>query len=156
MPKFRRDVQPLLERSIDSLTLGIELFNRPTDTARAHAVPMLLHHAFELVLKAAILQRGRRIHDKASRYTFGFDKCLAVAEEELRLITKDERATLSILDAHRDTAAHFYAEISERRALRARPVVGDPLRPPADDGVQGVARRPHGYPGAADFSTSAA
>ncbi len=113
MPKFRRDVQPMLERSIDSLTLGVELFNRPTDTARAHAVPILLHHAFELMLKAAILQRGRRIHDKASRYTFGFDNCLAVAEEELRLITKDERATLSILDAHRDTAAHFYAEISE-------------------------------------------
>ncbi|MCP3164549.1 hypothetical protein [Myxococcus qinghaiensis] len=41
MPKFRCDVQPLLERSIDSLTLGIELFNRPTDTARAHGVPML-------------------------------------------------------------------------------------------------------------------
>jgi hypothetical protein len=41
MPKFRRDVQPLLERSIDSLTLGLELFNRPTDTARAHAVPNL-------------------------------------------------------------------------------------------------------------------
>lgn len=50
MPKFRRDVQPLLDRSIDSLTLGIDLFNRPTDTARAHAVPMLLHHAFEFVL----------------------------------------------------------------------------------------------------------
>jgi len=60
MPKLRRDVQPLLERSIDSLTWGIELFNRPTDTARWHAVPMLLHHAFERVLKAAILQRQGR------------------------------------------------------------------------------------------------
>ncbi|MBZ4332702.1 hypothetical protein NR800_34130 [Corallococcus interemptor] len=105
MPKFRRDVQPLLEGSIDSLTLGIALFSRPTYTARAHAVPMLLHNAFKFVLKAAILQRGRRIHDKAARNTFGLDKCLAVAEEELKLITKDERATLSILDAHRDTAA---------------------------------------------------
>jgi hypothetical protein len=58
MPKFRRDVQPLLERAIDSLTLGIEIFNRPAETARGHSVPMLLHHAFELLLKAAILQVG--------------------------------------------------------------------------------------------------
>lgn len=113
MPKFRRDVQPLLERAIDSLTLGIELFNRPAETGRSHAVPMLLHHAFELLLKGALLQHERAIHDKTSRYTYGFDRCLAIAEEELTLISKDERATLSILDAHRDTAAHFYAEISE-------------------------------------------
>lgn len=113
MPKFRRDVQPLLDRAIDSLTLAIEIFNRPAETGRTHAVPMLLHHAFELGLKAAILQRGRPIHDKTSRYTFGFDKCLAVAEEELNLLSKDERATLSILDAHRDTAVHHYADMSE-------------------------------------------
>lgn len=113
MPKFRRDVQPLLDRAIDSVSLGIELFNRPAETGRTHAVPLLLHHAFELGLKAAILQSGRAIHDKDSRYTFGFDKCLAIAEEELKLLSKNERATLSILDAHRDTAAHYYAEMSE-------------------------------------------
>lgn len=113
MPKFRRDVQPLLERAMDSLTLGIELFNRPAETGRAHAVPILLHHAFEMLLKGTILQQGRPIHDKTSRYTHGFDRCLAIVEEDLKLISKDERATLSILDAHRDTAAHFYAEISE-------------------------------------------
>lgn len=113
MPRLRRDVQPLLGRAIASLTLGIELFNRPTETGRSHAVPMLLHHAFEMLLKSAILQSARAIHDKTSRYTFGFDRCLAIAEEELKLISADERATLSILDAHRDTAAHFYAAISE-------------------------------------------
>jgi hypothetical protein len=103
----------LLERAIDSLTLGIELFNRPAETARGHAVPMLLHHAFEMLLKAVILQSGRPIHDKSSRYTLGFDRCLGIAEEELKLISRDERATLSILDAHRDTGTHFYAEVSE-------------------------------------------
>lgn len=113
MPKFRRDVQPLLERAIDSLTLGIEIFNRPAETGRTHAVPMLLHHSFELGLKAAILQRGRAVHDKTSRYTYGFDRSLALAEEELKLLSKDERATLSILDAHRDIATHYYAEMSE-------------------------------------------
>lgn len=31
-----------LNSSVESLTLAIELFNRPSPTARDHAVPMLL------------------------------------------------------------------------------------------------------------------
>lgn len=113
MPKYRTDVQPLLSRSIHSLTLGIELFNRPSEIARTQATLMLLHHAFELFLKAAILQSGRPVHDKTTRYSFGFDKCLSVSHEDLRILSKDERASLSILDAQRDLATHYYAETSE-------------------------------------------
>jgi hypothetical protein len=113
MPRYRRDVEPLLVRSIDSLMLAVELFNRPSDMARKHAVSILLHHAFEMVLKAAILQSNRTIHDKTTKFTIGFDRCLAIAEQELKVLSPDERSTLSILDAHRDTAAHFYAEMSE-------------------------------------------
>jgi hypothetical protein len=112
MAKLRRDVKPLLSRAIESLTLAIEVFNRPSETGRGHAVPILLHHAFEMLLKAAILQSGRSIHDKEARFTISFDRCLAEAED-LGLLNSDGRAALSILDAHRDSATHFYAEVSE-------------------------------------------
>jgi hypothetical protein len=46
-----------MKRGIGSMTLAIELFNRPSEVARQHAVVILLHHAFELLLKAAILQK---------------------------------------------------------------------------------------------------
>ena len=66
-----------------------------------------------MLLKASIHQRTANTHDREKRYTYGFDKCLTVAMQELSLLTQDERATLSILDAQRDQAAHYYVEVSE-------------------------------------------
>lgn len=112
MPKLKKNVAPLLARAEESLTLAIELFNRPAETARFHGVLMLLQHSFEMLLKASILQKTGTIHDREKRYTFGFDRCLT-AGQDLGLLTNDERATLSILDAQRDQAAHYYIEMSE-------------------------------------------
>ena len=100
-------------RAIDSLVLGIELFNRPHDRGRPEAVLILLHHAFEMLLKAIIKDRTGAIHLKEGTHTYGFDKCLDIAQHEIGLLSSDERITLSILDAHRDVAVHYYQELSE-------------------------------------------
>lgn len=113
MPRLKKNVAPMIERAIDSLTLSIELFNRPTETGRHHSVLIMLQHAFEMLLKATILQRTGSIHAKGEKYTYGFDKCLTVMSRDLKILKEDERATLSILDAQRDQAAHYYIEISE-------------------------------------------
>lgn len=76
MPKLKKNVSPLLDKSIESLTLAIEIFNRPTEIARAHGVLILMQHAFEMLLKACILQQTGSIHDREQRYTYGFDRCL--------------------------------------------------------------------------------
>ena len=113
MPKTKRDVAELKKRAINSLVLGIELFNRPHDQGRAEGVLILLHHAFEMLLKAIIKDKTGTVHAKGEKYSFGFDKCLEVAQNEIKVISVDERATLSILDAHRDTAVHYYQDVSE-------------------------------------------
>lgn len=113
MPTLKKNVGPMLQNSIESLTLAVELFNRPAELARTHSVLMLLQHAFEMLLKAAILQKTGSIHEREQRYTYGFDRCLAVAEQQLNVISPDDRATLSILDAQRDQAAHYYVNMSE-------------------------------------------
>ena len=113
MPRLKRDVGPLLQKAIDSLTLAVELFNRPSEVGRVHGVLILLQHSFEMLLKAVILQRTGQVHDSSQKYSYGFDRCLIIATEELKVLTKDERATLSILDAQRDQAAHYYSEVSE-------------------------------------------
>lgn len=113
MPALKKNVAPMLHNSIESLTLAIELFNRPTEVARTHSVLMMLQHAFEMLLKAAILQRTGSIHEREQRYTYGFDRCLIMAEQQLKIISSDGRSTLSILDAQRDQAAHFYVNMSE-------------------------------------------
>ncbi len=113
MPKLKRNVAPLMGRGVGSITLAIELFNRPSDVGRQHAVVILLHHAFEMLLKAAILQSTGTINREGDPYTYGFARCLTIATEELDLLDNDERATLTILDNQRDVATHYYAEVSE-------------------------------------------
>jgi len=113
MPRTKRDVAELKKRAINSLVLAIELFNRPHDDGRAESVLILLHHAFEMLLKAIIKDKTGSVHAKGEKYSYGFDKCLEVAQNEIKSISADERATLSILDAHRDTAVHYYQEVSE-------------------------------------------
>lgn len=113
MPRTKRDVAELKKRAVNSLVLGIELFNRPHERGRAEAVLILLHHAFEMLLKATIKDQTGTVHAKGGQYTYGFDKCLEVAQNQIKLISADERATLSILDAHRDIAVHYYLLMSE-------------------------------------------
>lgn len=113
MPKTKRDVAELKGRAINSLVLGIELFNRPHDKGRAEGVIIFLHHSFEMLLKAAIKDRTGTVHAKGEKYSYGFDKCLQVARNEIMLISSDESNTLSILDALRDISIHYYQDISE-------------------------------------------
>ena len=113
MPKAKRDVAELKKRAINSLVLGIELFNRPHNQGRAEGVLIFLHHAFEMLLKAIIKDKTGIVHAKGEKYSYGFDKCLEVAQNKIKVISDDERATLSILDAYRDTAIHYYQDVSE-------------------------------------------
>ena len=113
MPRVKREVAELRARAINSLVLGIELFNRPHEGGRAEAVLILLHHAFEMLLKAVIKDRTGVVHAEGDKYTYGFDKCLEVMQNELSTISADERITLSMLDALRDTTVHYFQEMSE-------------------------------------------
>lgn len=113
MHQAKRDVAELKRRAFNSLVLGIELFNRPHDQGRAESVLILLHHAFEMLLKAIIIDRTGTVHAKEEKFSYGFDKCLEVTQNEIKVISVDERTTLSILDALRDTAIHYYQEVSE-------------------------------------------
>ena len=111
--EIKREVAELRTRAIDSLVLGIELFNRPHERGRAEAVLILLHHAFEMLLKAIIKDRTGTVHAEGDKYTYGFDKCLDVMQNPLRMISADERMALSILDGLRDTSVHYFQVMSE-------------------------------------------
>jgi HEPN domain-containing protein len=63
MVRLRRDTRRFKRRAINSLLLAIEMFNRPHEAGRTEAVLMLLQHAFEMCLKAAIYEKRRAISD---------------------------------------------------------------------------------------------
>lgn len=106
-------MKELKNRAINSLILAIELFNRPHEGARAEATLILFHHAFEMLLKAIILNKTGLIHAKDEKFSYGFDKCLAIAENDLHIISKTDKITLSILDTNRDIVTHYFQIISE-------------------------------------------
>lgn len=60
---MKREAKLLVERAVNSLVLGIEIFNRPSNRGRTEAVLIHLDHAFEMLLKAAIVHRGGRIRE---------------------------------------------------------------------------------------------
>lgn len=114
MARLKRDVVELKNRALNSLVLGVELFNRPHDQGRSEGTLIFLHHAFELLLKAVIRDRTGTVHAKGGKHTHSFSKCLEVAQNEIGVISVDERRTLAILDASRDIAVHYYQEVSEQ------------------------------------------
>ena len=73
---MKKEVKILRKKAVESLVLSIEHFNRPSDTGRVHAVLMLMDHAFEMLFKAIILDRGGRIREPRSQQTIGFDACV--------------------------------------------------------------------------------
>jgi len=75
----KRECKLLFGKAVDSLVLSIEHFNRPWDRGRVDAVLILLDHAFEMLLKAAILHRGGAIRKPREKQTIGFDECLRKA-----------------------------------------------------------------------------
>lgn len=111
---MKKEVKLLLERSINSLILSIEHFNRPWDRGRIETVLILLDHSFEILLKASILHDGGKIREKGHSETFGFDKCVRTAISR-KIITKEQALTLQTINSLRDAAQHYILELSENQ-----------------------------------------
>lgn len=113
---LRPDVQALLEQGIDSLVLGIEHFNRPSEIGRQASVLMMLDHACEMLLKAALLQRGSDIRNPKTGYAHSFETCLNKATDDghIRFLSDDQRRMLRVLNGLRDQAQHYLVDVSEQ------------------------------------------
>ncbi|WP_152418793.1 DUF3644 domain-containing protein [Haloferax volcanii] len=105
---------------INSFRLAIELFNRPYDEGRVEAVLIHLNHAFEMLLKGAILKREGQIRDEDGRgNTYGFEKCVNICRygqhevTGVRCISESEGAVLHTINHQRDFAEHEQVQISE-------------------------------------------
>ena len=113
MPRLKRDTRRFKQRAIESLILAIELFNRPTEICRADAVLILIQHAFELLLKAAIYQQRGTICEPGGENAFTFDRCVRIAISELSILNRDEATALLIIDGLRNCVMHNQMESSE-------------------------------------------
>lgn len=110
--RTRREAQILKAKAIASLKRSVSTFNGFNDEGRSSGVLRDLHHSFEMLLKAALVQQRVGVFDKRLGRSFGFDKCLNLAQNTLRLSEEDAGA-LRAIDALRDDEQHWHMVISE-------------------------------------------
>ena len=96
--------------------LSIEHYNRPWDRGRVDTVLILLDHAFEMLLKAAILHRGGAIRKPREKQTIGFDECLrkAVSDGSVQFLKQEQILGLQAINTLRDAAQHHLVDLSEQ------------------------------------------
>lgn len=113
---MKKEAKHLFQKAIDSLTLSIELFNRPNDCGRVHGVLIFMDHSFEMLLKAAIIDQGGKIKDKGAKDTIGFSACIrkGYSDSIIKFLNEEEVLTLQSLNGLRDAAQHYTLEMSEQ------------------------------------------
>ena len=118
---MKREAKHLLTRAVDSLVLAIEHFNRPHDRGRQETVLILADHAFEMLLKSAILLRGGKIRKRKADNTLGFEGCVnaCLLDPNVRFLKNEEADTLRILNNLRDGAQHHFILLSEQQLYLA-------------------------------------
>jgi len=108
-----RKTRQYVTTAVESLTLAIELFNRPSPTGREHAVVIFAAHAFEMLLKAAIYEDRKSVSFPGTSRSFDLGKCISVAETDLKILDEGDRILLLALKEDRDTATHDVIAMSE-------------------------------------------
>lgn len=112
---MRREARLLLHKACDSMILSVEFFNRPHDLGRVSSSLILLDHAFEMLLKSAILHRGGRIRDKRAKQTIGFDACVrrGLSDAKVKFLVDEQALLLQAINGLRDAAQHHLLDVSE-------------------------------------------
>lgn len=112
---MKREARLLLDKACDSLLLSVEFFNRPHDRGRVSSSLILLDHAFEMLLKAAILHREGRIRDKRAKETIGFDACVrrSLSDGKYKFLTEEQALLIQTINGLRDAAQHHLLDVSE-------------------------------------------
>lgn len=113
---MKKEARLLYSRAADSLVLGVDHFNRSWDRGRTEAVLIFLDRAFELLLKAVIVQKGGQIRDKKDgSLTIGHDACLRLcfSDAKVKCLNAEDVMSLQNLNSLRDAAQHYIVEPSE-------------------------------------------
>jgi hypothetical protein len=113
--RLRQETRVLKRKALSSLITATEAFNSPHDEGRVTQVLLHLQHAFEMLLKAALVQAGVSVFDRKTGRSIGFDKCvnLAMGDDTIKLSEADA-GTLRAIDAMRDDEQHWFNEVPEQ------------------------------------------
>ncbi len=110
--KLRREAAILKKKALASIRRAARSFNDLDEDGRTTSVLLHLQHSFEMLLKAALIQRGIKVFDPGDGKSYGIGKCVNLATEALKL-TISEAGLIRTIDAMRDEEQHWFAEAEE-------------------------------------------
>src|SRR5436309_265121 len=113
---MRRISRTLKTKAISSFRRATAAFNGVDDDGRQTAVLLHLQHGFEMLLKAALREKGVNVFDRSTGRTvgrsIGYERCVRLSREHLGL-TEEQLGTMRAIDSMRDDEQHWVAEFSE-------------------------------------------
>lgn len=113
--KLKQEARVLRRKALSSLRVATTAFNSPIDDGRVTQILLNLQHAFEMLLKAALVQKGSRVFDKEIGRSIGFEACIRQSMNSKHIkLTEAEAGTLRVIDAMRDDEQHWFNEVSEQ------------------------------------------
>ena len=112
---MKPDALRLQTKAKEGLLLAVELFNRPSDTARHCGAIISLDHSVEMLLKAILVERGKVIFIKNQGTTISMEKCIALCNSSMNspLVTDAEATTFRGLHGVRGDAQHYFMDETE-------------------------------------------
>lgn len=109
---MRRDARLLKSKALASLRRSARAFNDFDNDGRISTVLLHLQHAFEMLLKAALVEKNVPVFDKRRGRSIGFEKCVSLSTEKLQL-APHQTGLLRTVDALRDDEQHYLGEPNE-------------------------------------------
>ncbi len=101
-------------KALSSMRTAMTSFNSPHDDGRATTVLLHLQHAFEMLLKAALAQQDRKVFDKKTGRSIGFEQAVRQSQQLAGVkLTTEEAGALRAVDALRDDEQHWFNEVAE-------------------------------------------
>ncbi len=111
--RLRQQARVLKCKALSSLMTATEAFNSPRDDGRVTRVLLHLQHAFEMLLKAALVQSRIDVFDQKLGRSLGFETCVNLALGRGKLSDSDA-GTLRAIDAMRADEQHWFNVVSEQ------------------------------------------
>lgn len=112
--KLKQDARALKGKALSSMRSAMGAFNSPHDDGRSTAVLLHFQHAFEMLLKAALVQGSVAAFNKQTGRSVSFEHAVRQCQQLPSLKISDEDAgTLRALDAMRDDEQHWLTEVDE-------------------------------------------
>ena len=112
---MKREAAALLSKAYESITLSVELFNRPHDGGRQTAVLIHLDHALEMLFKAVLVQKGDRIWPVGEKKAIGLPQCVrkGLSNVGFKFLSHPQAIAVNSIHALRGCAQHHLLTISE-------------------------------------------